>query len=321
MIDEETLAAVLKLWEIQLKSARPDLVISGSPDRCLSRTVVEDRSGSLLVMEKLPAASHKRKTEISDSLAFLGQKRMPAVFPYLPLESEMRMVQKHGYWWQILPFIPGSPLKRPDYVDQDWRGKEAAEFLANLKNYSTGIPRGDKSSSFSIAAFITDLVDTLKKDRPILLGKIKSAVEYLQAGIMSAHDRLPVSFCHGDFHPLNIIWSGTGIQAVIDWEFCGFKPEIYDAANMVGCLGMEIPKALQGGFTYAFVDRLNELALFQPQSRRLFFDFVLALRFAWLSEWLHVKDEEMVDLEAVYINLLLDNRGVLSRSWGFPVET
>ena len=62
MIDEETLAAVLKLWEIQLKSARPDLVISGSPDRCLSRTVVEDRSGSLLVMEKLPPAPHKPKT-------------------------------------------------------------------------------------------------------------------------------------------------------------------------------------------------------------------------------------------------------------------
>ena len=33
-------------------------------------------------------------------------------------------------------------------------------------------------------------------------------------------------------------------------------------------------------------------------------DFVLALRFAWLSEWLRKDDEEMLELELVYWEIL-----------------
>ncbi len=53
-----------------------------------------------------------------------------------------------------------------------------------------------------------------------------------------------ISFCHGDLHPLNVIWGEKSIRAVIDWEFSGIKPEIYDLANMLGCLGMEDPANL-----------------------------------------------------------------------------
>jgi len=42
---------------------------------------------------------------------------------------------------------------------------------------------------------------------------------------------------------------------------------------------------------------------------------VLALRFAWLSDWLRRGDREMIDLEAVYIGLLLGEREALERAW------
>jgi homoserine kinase type II len=323
MIKENMLTEILSLWRIPLQSARPDISIAGSPDRCLSRIVVEDSSGKLYIVEKLPLSSNERKTKISRALAFLAKKETPAIVPYLPYESESCIAQYSGFCWQILPFVPGVPLTRPAYVEDAWRGKEAADFLNTTKKTSLDIGEdiaSDCSSPFSIAAFIKDLAGKLKTDKPSLFGKVTPALDYLHSGFMSSHDELPVQFCHGDFHPLNIIWSDTKIRAVIDWEFCGIKPELYDATNMMGCLGMEIPKALQGGFAFAFMDRLKELDYFQPLSRRYFFDFVLALRFAWLSEWLHVSDPEMADLEAVYINLLLDNRGILSRSWGFPVR-
>jgi len=41
-----------------------------------------------------------------------------------------------------------------------------------------------------------------------------------------------VAFCHGDYHPMNIIWSADDIKCVIDWEFSEYKSEIYDAANI-----------------------------------------------------------------------------------------
>jgi len=43
-----------------------------------------------------------------------------------------------------------------------------------------------------------------------------------------------------------MILSRTGAEALIDWEFCGLRPEMYDAALVVGCLGMEDPRSLTG---------------------------------------------------------------------------
>lgn len=121
---------------------------------------------------------------------------------------------------------------------------------------------------------------------------------------MLLRDDLPVRFCHGDYHPLNVIWSASGINAVIDWEFLGHKPEIYDVAMMIGCLGMEKPQSLTGDLVFEFVKRLKESGLIAKKS------------WAWLSDWLKRSDQEMIDLEAVYIQLLLDNREIFIRSWG-----
>ena len=54
---------------------------------------------------------------------------------------------------------------------------------------------------------------------------------------MSAYEKMPVAFCHGDYHPLNIIWSVDDIQYVIDWEFSGYKKTIYYVPNLIGCVG------------------------------------------------------------------------------------
>ena len=45
------------------------------------------------------------------------------------------------------------------------------------------------------------------------------------------------------------------------------------------------------------------------------FDLVLALRFAWLSDWLRRSDGDMIELETVYIDLLLRNRVTLIHCW------
>lgn len=320
MIEENTLREILRSWRIEMKTVRPDIQISGSPDRCLSRMVIEDAHGRLFILEKLDEKSRKRKTVIQKNLMFLAEKKTAGIIPYLMNILGEAMFREGGFLWQVIQYTAGIPLRRPDYIHEGWRGRASADFLLDFKNKSAGLQEADAAGPFSLSQFITGLMEKLAADRPALLKRVQPALDYLDTGLMSSHDQLPVRFCHGDYHPLNIIWSQDNIRAVIDWEFCGNKPEPYDAANMVGCIGMERPDGLQGEFAYAFMDRLVEMDYFHPMSRRFFFDFVLALRFAWLSEWLHVHDQEMVDLEAVYINLLLDNRGVLSRSWRCPVR-
>jgi|GEM_PF-3278684 len=44
-------------------------------------------------------------------------------------------------------------------------------------------------------------------------------------------------------------------------------------------------------------------------------EWVIAIRFAWLSGWLRRRDREMIDLEATYIYLLIDNCRDLKNHW------
>lgn len=136
-------------------------------------------------------------------------------------------------------------------------------------------------------------------------------MDHLEAHLFPLHDQLPMGFCHGDFHPLNIIWGKSDIRAVIDWEFCGIKPEIYDLANLLGCLGMEDPRSLTGPFAGRLLHWLKQARCFKDASWRALPDLILAIRFAWLSEWLRKKDRPMIRLEADYLALLLKHRATL----------
>ena len=44
-------------------------------------------------------------------------------------------------------------------------------------------------------------------------------------------------------------------------------------------------------------------------------EWVVAIRFAWLSDWLHRRDKDMIDLEVAYMNLLVDNHQALRANW------
>ncbi len=316
MIREHQINEVLRLWGIQLKKIREDIPIAGSPDRCLFRVVAEDREGKLYILEKLAPEFIPHKKKIAQALTFLREKGLIEVRSYLPLGEEKYIATWQNHYWQVSPYVDGISLDRPDYAFEGWRGPVLAGFLIDLWEKSEDVFFFDKSQAFSIISFNRDFLDKIKSREPELYGRIRPAANFLEQGFVSAHENLPVRFCHGDFHPLNVIWSVNGINAVIDWEFLGYKPEIYDVAMMIGCLGMEKPQSLTGDLVFEFVKRLKESGLIAEKSWSCLFEFVLALRFAWLSDWLKRSDPEMVDLEAVYIQLLLDNREIFIRSWG-----
>ena len=130
-----------------------------------------------------------------------------------------------------------------------------------------------------------------------------------------AYEKLPVAFCHGDYHPLNIIWSADDIKCVIDWEFSGYKSEIYDAANLIGCVGVEDPQSLTGDLIKSFIADMKEAEIISKTSWKYLVEFIIALRFAWLSEWLRRSDTEMIRLELDYMRLLIENKRSLQKGW------
>ena len=309
------LADILCSWDLQFNAECPEVPLAGSPERSLFRTVVEDAGGRRFVLEKIDPRMVDRKQEIAAALEYLAGQGLAGAHPYLRNRDGDFITKAAGGLWQISPFIDGVELKRPEYTLDAWRGRALARFLIDMKEKSAGIPSGKRGRPFSIAEFTRDLMAKMTRHNPERSTAAQEAYEHVQKHLFPAHDRLPLAFCHGDPHPINVIWGDGEIRGVIDWEFSGIKPEIYDTALVVGCIGMEDPSSLAGPLVMAFLQDLRAAGCFDASGFAVLPEFVIALRFAWLSEWLRKKDVEMVEMETDYIHLLLDGREKLRRFW------
>ncbi|MCD6585094.1 MAG: aminoglycoside phosphotransferase family protein [Desulfobacteraceae bacterium] len=302
-------------WGLDVRAIRQDIDICGSPQRCESRVVIECTDDNLYVVESLAEKEVGHKRKIISSLNCLAKRGLKGINPYLSAKSTGYIVKNDKKFWQISRFVHGVSLKRPGYVFDQWRGNVLADFLIDLRRKSENIPGLKEKPPFSIIAYINTLYEQIKIYAPELQNKIQPVIDFLQNNFIKAHDRLPTAFCHGDFHALNIIWSQDTIHAVIDWEFSGIKPEIYDIANMIGCIGIENPEALAGPLVIDFIHQIKNTAMIADLSWTILIEFIIALRFAWLSEWLRHKDKEMIELEMVYMKLLIDNTDDLKQIW------
>lgn len=318
MIPPETIRAVLSQWNLSLKAIRPDLAIQGSPERSLFRAACEDVTGRLFVMEQIAPDHRERKQLISIILNDLYADGLKQVAPYLSTPAGQSLAFCEDAWWQIAPFVAGTPLDRPAYLRDAAKGEALARFCIDLSRHAKSLSGVQNMPRFSLKDYIVKLEQDIGRHVPDVTPRFAPVFQFLRRSFLEAHDTLPVAFCHGDFHPLNVIWRGDDVAVVIDWEFCGLKPEIYDAANLIGCVGMEHPSGLTGDLAAAFIQSMRESSSISGASWRLFPEFVLALRCAWLSEWLRGRDEEMIDLEQTYMHLLIDNMDVLRGAWEMP---
>jgi homoserine kinase type II len=313
--DHEKLGEIAASWGISVQAVRPHLIPAGSPERTLFRMVIEDAQGARFVLEEIPASARYAKMRIIRSLEFLSEKGLPGITPYRADAEGNHIHACDGGLWQLAPFIDGVPLDRQRYLHEGWRAGLLSRFLLELREKSRGLPYFELEERFSIKAYIFVLVSRIEKHAPALMPRVDLALAFLEKEFLVVHDALPVGFCHGDYHPLNIIWGENDIRSVIDWEFSGIKPEIYDLANMVGCLGMEHPSSLVGDLVVNLIAQVKAAGIFADISWEHFIEFVVALRFAWLSEWLRKDDREMIALELDYLELLIQNRDQLAREW------
>lgn len=313
-LDESIIKASAR-WGLDVQSIRKDIEICGSPERCEFRFVIECTDNHLYVVESLIDDEINHKHKIISSLNYLYHQGLAGINPYLATDDNIYIIKSDDRFWQISRFINGVALNRPDYIFDQWRGKVLADFLIGLRKASSNLPGFDRKAPFSITEYINTLNDQIKTFEPKLQKEIQPVTGFLRKNFIRTHGRLPAFFCHGDYHALNVIWSDTRINAVIDWEFSGIKPEIYDMANMIGCIGIENPEALAGPLTIDFINRLKQSETISNISWSVLVEFIIALRFAWLSEWLRYKDQEMIDLETVYMKLLVRNANDLKQIW------
>ena len=312
---EEAAVRAAAAWGLGAVAVRRDLDIPGSPQRSAFRCVVEAAGPGLVVLEHIHEQDRTRKQAVIDRLDFLSSQGLAGIHPYLRTPDGGHIVRIEGRLWQASPYIPGVPLQRPGYEFDGWRGEAMGRFLAHLRKASQNMPDSLSTLPFSILDYIDGLMGQIRVREPGLVRELEPVTGFIRERLAPVHDLLPTAFCHGDFHPLNLIWSETGIPGVIDWEFSGPKPENYDAAVLIGCMGMEIPDALTGDLVTGFLRTLKAAQVLSEAGWRSLTDMIVAIRFGWLSEWLRSRDEEMIELETAYLHLLMANADDLSSLW------
>ena len=313
-LDRGMFADLLASWGLRYARTRPEIPLVGSPERTEFRVAVEDMEGRVYVLERIAPEKRAWRRCINAVLLTLAERGLHAIHPYLLNRRESSITERDGTFWQVMPFITGEELPRPDYVFDARRGRKAAEFLLQLRDLSSALPMVP-AQEFSIVDYARDLTGRFRRHRPALAQDLKQTRDFLESHFAPIHDRLPPAFCHGDFHPLNIIWGTDGLNSVLDWEFMGMKPEVFDAANLIGCAGMDRPDALLADFVLSFIATLREGGFFRTPSLRYLPEYVLALRYGWMREWVKRDEREMITLELDFMHLLMDNRERIRERW------
>jgi homoserine kinase type II len=308
-------ADLLSNWGLIFSHLRPDLAIPGSPERCLVRHVVEDTSGSLWMLEQLGPGQSARREALGKLLDELAGRGLHGLAPYrrahvnsgtgasFRASAGAFILKDWGRCWQLSPFVLGDPLIQPDYLDDSSRGDSLGAWMADFRKASTGLPVPDGLFSLDLPAYVTDLLARIARARPDVHTRASRVLPALSE-FFEAYAELPRSLCHGDVHPLNVVWGGSGLLAVIDWEFAGLRPEIYDLANCLGCTSIEGDGGFDSPFAQSLLSCAQAEGLLPDEQARWLSSMILATRFGWLSEWLRRKDEEMIELELAYMEHL-----------------
>jgi homoserine kinase type II len=315
LFSKETLKAVAELWQVRLKKLHHHIPVQGSPERSVFRVALEDDCGRFFVLEQLPAKSLGHKRQIAANLDFLLKKNLSRIQPYLAGEKGEFIIRHKNNFWQMISLVRGVQLDRQKYMYEKWRGSALADFLIALRRKSENLPFFNPVKVFSLKDYVYKLIREINLYNKDIKDEIEDVETFLEKDFMSAYEKMPVAFCHGDFNPLNIIWSADDIKCVIDWEFSGYKRELYDVANVIGCVGIEDPQSLTGDLVKSFIAGMKEAGIISKTSWKYLVEFIVALRFAWLSEWLRRKDSEMIGLELDYMRLLIDNKKSLQKAW------
>ncbi|GAB6178327.1 phosphotransferase [Desulfobaculum senezii] len=305
---------LLSRFGVAYRRTRRDIPLAGSPERCGWRSVVEGDDGRLWVLERLSPGQHVWRESVGTLLSALTRSGCDGAVAYLPC-GEGFTCAHGGEHWQLAPFVPGDELPRPDYIHDAERGQALAAFLGRLRRAGQQVTPPREAAPFCLPEYIQDIVHTARRLRPDVADAVEPVVADMAVmGLEFAG--APTALCHGDYHPLNVIWAGQGVRAVIDWEFTGIKPDLYDAANCIGCVGSEHPDYLVRGLVPAFVTGLREEGVLRADNERWLHPLVLGLRMAWLSEWLRRRDEEMLDMELEYMRILTAYAPQIQRGWG-----
>lgn len=301
-IAPEVLEQVFSAYGLALETVFTDREIAGSPERAFARAVAKDLKGKVWLVEKLSPEQRPQRNRVGDALIRLkrgGFRQIPRMLP--TLEGEYVLKDQNGLW-QLTRYYKGTKLDRPGYLDHGDLGQSLGDFMAGLHQNSPEI-EDIFTGVFWLGPYVKTLAANLRRSRPELYRELVPVLEFLEP-FFELEKTLPKAVCHGDIHPMNVLWKQHRVSKVIDWEFMGMKARIFDMANCLGCVMSEAEDSLERAFATSLLTAYARSVRLEKAEKELFLPAMAALRFGWLAEWLRRSDNEMVEFELFFMNHL-----------------
>lgn len=216
MISFEQKQYIVRDFGLKKIIERPDTVIMGSPERVEYRVIVEDQQQGCFLLEQVFNKKKDHRLCIAQTLSQLNEQGFKKAIPYCKnVKDKTLFVLFEEKYFQLQPFISAEPLNRPGYVFDDWRGEVMADILIDLKKASKEIDQHSLDQSFSLIRYVDELFWVIKERHVSLAEKLDKAYRIVQENLKGVYEGLPKDFCHGDYHPNNIIWFQKEAKALI----------------------------------------------------------------------------------------------------------
>ena len=162
-------------------------------------------------------------------------------------------------------FGAGIPVPEPLWLDTSGAVFEVPFFVERFVEGSTAVACENIPTAVNeMARQLVDIHNVAGEfDVPLLEDPVQGALAYLppdgavaravnRRGLIGANDP---TLLHGDYWPGNIIWEGTRIMAVIDWEDAVLGDPVADLATATLELRWRYDSAAADAFLLAYLDK------------------------------------------------------------------
>ena len=209
------------------------------------------RAPKLLIQNATAPFLLKRRARGKDDLhrvafchavqAHLGARQFPLPRLIGTRDHNNSMVQLNDAAYELFEFIKGTPFDSSREATLE-AGKILGLFHKLLRDFETSYPsvKGTYHASRTVAAALNRIPDTIAKTDPSAdVSAVTAASQRLHEAYLEAirtveragMNQWPTQVIHTDWHPGNMLFRGTRVVAVIDFDAARYAQRVIDVAN------------------------------------------------------------------------------------------
>ena len=166
------------------------------------------------------------------ALAHLARRQVPVLLPRTMESGAICLVEGDAVW-EVFPFIEGESPVEGNAEHVEAVGAALSRLHAAGKGFGPRLnklgPRGEMDP-----IELLDIATRINGESPECTAVLRPyrcwTVSAARALTQREYEALPHTLVHGDIQPANIIMVDGHVAAFVDWDWCAWRPRIYDLA-------------------------------------------------------------------------------------------